>query len=80
MARVIRKRARRPVIQKTFSLQLTSLMDALIILVVFLLKSYGISAMGVPHVKELELPISNAPEKVGGRCGHYHCKGPDLCG
>lgn len=65
MARVIRKRVRRSRIQKKLVLQLTSLMDALIIIVVFLLKSYGISAMGVPHVEELELPLSNAPEKVG---------------
>ncbi len=35
------------------------------IIVVFLLKAYGISAMGVVHTDSLQLPTSTAPEAVG---------------
>lgn len=65
MARTIRRRKRRHTVKKKFGLQLTSLMDALMIIVVFLLKSYGISAMGVVHTDNLQLPYSTAPETVG---------------
>lgn len=65
MARSIRRRNRRRMVKKSFELQLTSLMDALMIIVVFLLKSYGLSAMGVPHTPNLEVPQSTAPETVG---------------
>lgn len=40
-------------------------MDVLMITVVFLLKSYGISAMGVNQEDKLELPTSTAPETFG---------------
>lgn len=40
-------------------------MDILMITVVFLLKSYGISSMGVNQTENLELPSSTAPETVG---------------
>ncbi len=65
MAKAIRRRKRRRVIKKDFNLQLTSFMDILMITVVFLLKSYGISAMGVTQADHLELPNSTAPETVG---------------
>lgn len=48
-----------------FALQLTSLMDVLMIIVVFLLKSYGISSMGIVQSGKLELPVSRAPEIYG---------------
>ena len=65
MARTIRNRRRRHTLKKSFGLQLTSMMDALMIIVVFLLKSYGIAAMGVIQTDNLELPASTAPETVG---------------
>lgn len=61
----IRRRIRRRRIERSFGLQLTSLMDALMIIVVFLLKSYGISAMGVQHTDNLELPYSIMKEAYG---------------
>jgi biopolymer transport protein ExbD len=51
--------------QRAFGLQLTSLMDVLMIIVVFLLKSYGISSMGINQTDKLELPVSRAPETYG---------------
>jgi biopolymer transport protein ExbD len=48
-----------------FGLQLTSLMDVLIIIVIFLLKSYGLSQMQVPQQDKLELPKSKAGEAFG---------------
>lgn len=50
---------------RAFGLQLTSLMDVLMIIVVFLLKSYGISSMGIVQTDKLELPVSLAPETFG---------------
>lgn len=50
---------------KTFGLQMTSLMDVLIIIVIFLLKSYGLSQMQVPQTDKLELPVSKAIETFG---------------
>lgn len=52
-----RRRKARP-----FQLQLTSLMDILIIIVIFLLKSYGLSIMQVPQEDKLTLPKSDALE------------------
>lgn len=65
MATVIRRRTRRRGIKKEFPLQLTSMMDVLMIIVVFLLKSYGLSSMGVTQADKLELPTSSAPETYG---------------
>ena len=65
MARLIRRRRRRRALRKDFTLQLTSLMDVLMITVVFLLKSYGISSMGVNQTENMELPSSTAPELFG---------------
>ncbi len=61
------RRARRMQRRKkqAFALQLTSLMDVLIIIVIFLLKSYGISSMGIVQSDKLELPSSKAPDSFG---------------
>jgi biopolymer transport protein ExbD len=58
-------RMRRGFRRQKFTLQLTSLMDVLMIIVVFLLKSYGISSMGVVQTSNLQLPVSRAPETYG---------------
>lgn len=58
-------RASRRLRNRAMSLQLTSLMDVLIIIVIFLLKSYGISSMGIVQSEKLELPVSQAPEIFG---------------
>jgi biopolymer transport protein ExbD len=59
-----RGRARR-LKARAFGLQLTSMMDVLIIIVIFLLKSYGLSIMQVPQEDKLELPKSKATEMFG---------------
>jgi biopolymer transport protein ExbD len=51
--------------QKPFGLQLTSMMDVLIIIVIFLLKNYGLSIMQVPQQDKLELPKSKAQDVFG---------------
>jgi biopolymer transport protein ExbD len=51
--------------RRSFGLQLTSLMDILMIIVVFLLKSYAISAMSITQEDRLELPVSKASETFG---------------
>lgn len=51
--------------KKAFGLQITSLMDILMIVVIFLLKSYGLSSMGVVQTDKLELPVSKAEETFG---------------
>lgn len=51
--------------KKAFGLQITSLMDVLMIVVVFLLKSYGLSSMGALQTDKLELPVSKAPDTFG---------------
>lgn len=51
--------------KKAFGLQITSLMDVLMIVVVFLLKSYALSSMGVVQTDQLELPVSRAPDTFG---------------
>jgi len=58
-------RMRRRLKRQGFALQLTSLMDVLMIIVVFLLKSYGISSMGIVQNANLQLPVSKAPETFG---------------
>jgi biopolymer transport protein ExbD len=59
-----RGRARR-LKARAFGLQLTSMMDVLIIIVIFLLKSYGLSIMQIPQGDKLELPKSKALEAFG---------------
>jgi biopolymer transport protein ExbD len=55
------RRGRRKII-KNFELQLTSMMDILIIIVVFLLKSYNISTNNFTTAAGLKLPISNSQD------------------
>ncbi len=59
-----RGRARRQR-NRAFGLQLTSMMDVLIIIVIFLLKSYGLSIMQVPQEDKMTLPISKSTELFG---------------
>lgn len=59
-----RGRARRQR-NRAFSLQLTSMMDVLIIIVIFLLKSYGLSIMQVPQEDKMTLPVSKSTELFG---------------
>ncbi len=56
------KRRKRP---NSFALQITSLMDVLMIIVVFLLKSYGLSSMSIAQEDKLELPVSKSTEVFG---------------
>lgn len=51
--------------RRAFGLQLTSLMDVLIIIVIFLLKSYGLSSMSIAQEDKLQLPVSRATETFG---------------
>lgn len=48
-----------------FGLQITSLMDVLIIIVIFLLKSYGLSSMSIASPDKLSLPASKSIEAFG---------------
>ena len=48
-----------------FGLQITSLMDVLIIIVIFLLKSYGLSSMSIVQPDKLQLPVSKSIEAFG---------------
>lgn len=61
---ILHRRARRK-IKKDFELQLTSMMDMLIILVVFLLKSYSTSAVAFSTSTAIQLPNSSAAELPG---------------
>jgi biopolymer transport protein ExbD len=56
--KAIRGRGRRKRVGNTFELQLTSMMDVLIILVVFLLKSYSTSTNSLSTVPGIKLPLS----------------------
>lgn len=58
--RSIRNRRARRRIQKNFDLPLTSMMDVLVIIVVFLLKSYSTSTNSFTTVPGLKLPISTS--------------------
>jgi biopolymer transport protein ExbD len=58
-------RRRRRRIKKDFELQLTSMMDMLIILVVFLLKSYSTNAITFVTSPNIKLPNSTAEELPG---------------
>jgi biopolymer transport protein ExbD len=56
--RSIRGRRRRRKVAGAFELQLTSMMDVLIIIVVFLLKSYSASTNNLATVPGIKLPVS----------------------
>jgi biopolymer transport protein ExbD len=58
----IRSRRSRKKISKGFDLQLTSMMDILVIIVVFLLKSYAASTSSFTTVPGLKLPMSNSQD------------------
>ena len=58
----IRSRRGRRTIHKDFELQLTSMMDILVIILVFLLKSYSTSTNSFSSVPGIKLPISKAQE------------------
>jgi biopolymer transport protein ExbD len=60
--RGITSRKGRRKINKAFELQLTSMMDVLVIIVVFLLKSYNISTHNFSNASGLQLPISGSPD------------------
>jgi biopolymer transport protein ExbD len=60
--RSIRFRRGRKVIHKDFELQLTSMMDILVIILVFLLKSYATSTNSFSSVPGIKLPISKTQE------------------
>ena len=60
--RSIRNRRVRRKIHKDFELQLTSMMDILVIILVFLLKSYSASTNSFSSVPGLKLPISKSQE------------------
>lgn len=60
--RSIRNRRRRRRIHGSSELQLTSLMDALVIIVVFLLKSYSVSTSSLTVAQGLSLPQSTSPD------------------
>ena len=58
---ILSRRGRRK-INKAFELQLTSMMDVLVIIVVFLLKSYNTSMNSFSTARGLQLPISSSPD------------------
>lgn len=60
--RSIRSRRGRRKINKDFELQLTSMMDVLVIIVVFLLKSYSATLNTFSTVPGMQLPISKSED------------------
>jgi biopolymer transport protein ExbD len=60
--RSIRSRRGRRRVNRDFELQLTSMMDVLVIIVVFLLKSYAASTNSFTTVPGMKLPISASPD------------------
>lgn len=62
MRRSIRNRRGRKVIHKDFELQLTSMMDILVIILVFLLKSYQASTNSFTSVPGIQIPVSKTNE------------------
>lgn len=60
--RSIRNRRVRRKIHKDFELQLTSMMDILVIILVFLLKSYSTSTNSFSSVPGIQLPISKTQD------------------
>lgn len=61
--RSIRTRRRKKKLNSGFELQLTSLIDVLVIILVFLLKSYQTSMNSLTTVQGLEMPISASQEE-----------------
>lgn len=61
-SRGIQGRRGRRKLNKGFELQLTSMMDALVIIVVFLLKSYNVSQNSFSTAAGLQLPISGSQD------------------
>jgi len=62
MRSTIRTRRGRKRIHKDFDLQLTSMMDILVIILVFLLKSYTVSTNSFSSVPGIQIPISKTQE------------------
>ena len=60
--RSITYRRRRRGVSKSFELQLTSMMDVLVIILVFLLKSYATSTNSFTTVAGMKLPFSASPD------------------
>jgi biopolymer transport protein ExbD len=60
--RSIRARSGRRKIKKEFELQLTSLLDVLVIILVFLLKSYQASTNTFSSLQGMQVPFSKSPE------------------
>lgn len=61
--RSIRTRRRKKKLNAAFELQLTSLIDVLVIILVFLLKSYQTSLNSLTTVQGLQMPISSSPDE-----------------
>jgi biopolymer transport protein ExbD len=61
-SKVIRGRGRRKRVHLAFELQLTSMMDVFIIIVVFLLKSYATSTNSLNTVPGIKLPTSSSED------------------
>ncbi len=62
LRRSIRMRRSRKRIKSGFELQLTSMMDVLVIILVFLLKSYATTQTSFQAIPGLELPISQSAD------------------
>ncbi len=60
--RSIRVRRRRKKVRGTFELQLTSMMDVFVIILVFLLKSYAATTHAFSTVPGMKLPVSVSPD------------------
>lgn len=61
--RSIRTRRRKKKLNQGFELQLTSLIDVLVIILVFLLKSYQTSLNTLTTVQGMQMPISASPDE-----------------
>lgn len=61
--RSIRSRRSKKRLNKGFELQLTSLIDVLVIILVFLLKSYQTSLNNLTTVQGLQMPLSVSPDE-----------------
>jgi biopolymer transport protein ExbD len=62
MRNSIRSRRTRHRVKQEFELQLTSLMDVLIILLLFLLKSYAVNSVAFATAANIKLPTSSSSE------------------
>jgi biopolymer transport protein ExbD len=60
--KAIRGRGRRKRMRSGFELQLTSLMDVFVIILVFLLKSYSASTNSFSTVPGIKLPLTGSPD------------------